>query len=497
MAISAIYCQAIAINKLGFCSRRYQVKAVRDLSRQRRRSYLIVDSRLLSRTRGIISTSGSTVVSTQTMVIPLDSQTVAASPFQHHSTLPILGLSAFSCHPFDSHCATINKVADFSVIMFAIKRALKLNNSEATLMAKHAGFRRVVYNMRLSLRTQMYGESFLQSFGGSRASPQTLRKLSDAKVIAGIKKVLTNHVKKRPEFAWMNDLSSKVYQSALQDLQTAFTRYRQRLAKHPVFASRRDGQSFAVYDGNGKVWIPAGCTLKIPTLGTFRLYEPLVEGYITQTFTVAKEGGRWYVSFCVDAERLPVSHIEGAVGIDVGVKSFATLSTGVIFDAPKPLRQAKAKLAQLQRKASRQVLGSANQRQTYDKIRRLHARVANVRKDFLHKLTTYLAKTFKIIKIEDLNISGMLANHKLAGAISDLGFYEFKRQLIYKCQMYGSELVLVDQWFPSTKTCSCCGHIQPMSLSDRVYTCPGCGMVKDRDLNASINILNWEPTACG
>jgi len=359
--------------------------------------------------------------------------------------------------------------------MFAIKRALKLNNEEATLMSKHAGFRRVVYNFGLSLRQQMYGES----------------KLSDSKVIGGIKKVLTNHVKKRPEFAWMNELSSKVYQSAFSDLQDAFSRYRQGLAEHPTFASRKDGQSFTVYDSNGKRVVEAGDHIKIPTLGTFRLYEPLNCGYVTQTFNITKEGDRWFVSFCVDAERLPVVQTETSVGIDVGIKAFATLSNGEIFEAPKPLKQAKIKLARLQRKASKQVKGSNNQRKTYDKIRLLHARVGNIRQDFLHKLTTYIAKTFAEIHIEDLNVKGMMANHKLAGAIADLGFYEFKRQLTYKCQMYGANLVLVDQWFPSSKTCSNCGFKQPLPLSKRTYDCPVCHMVKDRDLNAAINILNW------
>ncbi len=366
--------------------------------------------------------------------------------------------------------------------MFAIRRALKLNDKEVTLMAKHAGFRRVVYNFGLSLRTQMYGQS----------------KLSDAKILDAARKVLTNHLKKRPEYAWMNELSSRVYQHAFINLKTAFSRYRKGISCHPVFASRRDGQSFSVDNCDGKLVVTAGSTIKIPTLGTFRLHEPLMTGYVTQTFNLVREGDRWYVSFCVEAERLPVNHAQGAVGIDVGVSVFATLSSAQTFDAPKPLKQAKTKLAQLQRKASRQVKGSANQRKTYDKIRRLHARTASIRKDFLHKLTTYLAKTFKTIKIEDLNVSGMLANHKLAGAISDLGFYEFKRQLTYKCQMYGANLVLVDQWFPSTKTCSSCGNIQPMPLSERVYNCSGCGMAKDRDLNASLNILNWEePAACG
>ena len=263
--------------------------------------------------------------------------------------------------------------------MFALKRALKLNNNEATLMAKHAGFRRVVFNFGLSLRTQMYSEG----------------KLSESKVLNEVKKVLTNHVKKQPEFAWMNQLSSRVYQNALIDLKEAFSRYRFGKAGHPKFASRRHGQSFTVDSSNGKVLLSAGKTIKIPTLGTFRLHEPLECGYLSQTFTISKEGSRWFISFCVDAERLPVEQSQAAVGIDVGIKYAATLSNQQVFDAPKPLNQAKTKLASLQRKASKQVKGSNNQRKTYNKISRLHAQIACIRKDFLHKLTTYLSLDFQ------------------------------------------------------------------------------------------------------
>ena len=216
---------------------------------------------------------------------------------------------------------------------------------------------------------------------------------------------------------------------------------------------------------------------------------------MSQTFTILKEGSRWFVSFCVDAERLPVQQSESSVGIDVGINSFATLSNQQVFDAPKPLKQAKTKLVTLQRQASKQVRGSQNQRKTYNKISRLHARIARIRLDFLHKLTTYLAQTFKLIKIENLKVQGMMANHKLAGAISDLGFYELKRELDYKCQMYGATLVLVYQWFPSSKTCSNCGNKKDMPLSVRIFDCPACGISLDRDLNASLNILNWEPSA--
>ena len=293
-------------------------------------------------------------------------------------------------------------------------------------------------------------------------------------------------------------MSSRVYQNAFIDFKNAFSRYRPGKAGHPKFASRRNGQSFTVDSSNGKVLLSAGKTIKIPTLGTFRLDEPLECGYVSQTFTISKEGSRWFISFCVDAERLPVEQSQAAVGIDVGIKYAATLSNQQVFDAPKPLiASAKTKLATLQRKASKQVKGSNNQRKTYNKISRLHAQIACIRKDFLHKLTTYLAQTFKLIKIENLNVLGMMANHKLAGAISDLGFYEFKRQLNYKCLMYGATLVLVDQWFPSSKTCSNCGSKKDMPLSVRIYDCPVCGISIERDLNASLNILKWEPSAGG
>jgi putative transposase len=368
--------------------------------------------------------------------------------------------------------------------MFALKRALKLNKNEATLMVKHAGFRRVVFNMGLILRTQMYGEG----------------KFSDSKVINEIKKLLTNHVKKQPGFAGMNQLLSRGYQNALIDLKDAFSRYRLGQSGHPTFASRRSGQWFTVDSSKGKVVLDAGHTINIPTLGTFRLHEPLDCGLVSQTFTISKEGSRWLVSFCVDAERLPVQQPKKILGVDRGIKSFATLSetqgsNNQVFEAPKPLTQAKTKLATLQSQGSRQARDSNNHRKTYARISHLHAGISYVRKDFLNKLTTYLAKSFKLIKIEDLNVKGMMPNHKRAQAISDLGFYEFKRQLTYNCLRYMATRVLVDQWFPSSLTSSNCGQKQDRPLSIRTYNCQSGGVSMDRDLNASINILNREPSA--
>src|SRR4028118_420883 len=187
--------------------------------------------------------------------------------------------------------------------MFAIKRALTLNNREATLRAKHAGLRRVAFNMGLSLQARMCGRI----------------KLSDSKVINELKKVLTNHVKKQPGFAWMNQLSSRVYQKALIDLKDAFNRYRSSLSGHPTFASRRDSESLTVDSSNPKVVLNAGNTIKIPTVGTSQGHEPLECGLVSQTFILSKEGSRWFVSFCVNAERLPVQQLQEFVGIDLGI----------------------------------------------------------------------------------------------------------------------------------------------------------------------------------
>jgi putative transposase len=240
--------------------------------------------------------------------------------------------------------------------MFAIKLALKLNNQEKTLMAKHSGFRRVVYNAALRARTGLYDSGI---------------KVSDTKAITTFKKVLTNFIKKRPENAWMNQMSSRVYQNALMDLSEAFSRYRKGLAAHPTFAKKKDKQSFTVDSSNGKIVVKVGSKIKIPTLGTFRLEENLNTSHVSQTFTISRTADRWFVSFCVDAERLPVKQPLQNIGIDVGVKTFAVLSDGQFFDAPKPYKLAKTKLAYLQRKASKQIKGSKNQQKTYKKIARV------------------------------------------------------------------------------------------------------------------------------
>ena len=368
--------------------------------------------------------------------------------------------------------------------MFAIKRKLKLNKFESSLMAQHAGFSRFVYNYGLDL--------FWQSIDV---------KASDSKRIKEIKKCFTNITKNRPEYSWTLNLSSKVYQSAFQHLQQAFSRWRNGLSHAPTFKSKKDGQSFTVYDGNGDILVSAGKKIKLPTLGTFRLQEKLKESYVSQTFTISKQADGWYVSFCVDAERIPpiMHEVAEPVGIDLGIKTFATISDGTTFVAPKPYKFAKTKLGRFQYHNRNKQFGnrkkgiptSNNAKKYLKKLARRHQRIANKRIDFLHKSTTKICKKYAHVRIEDLNVQGMIANSKLSKAVSDLGFYEFRRQLQYKAPTFGTKLDIVNRWYPSSKQCRMCFQKnQTLKLSDRVFVCtnPECRHTEDRDLHASLNL---------
>lgn len=374
------------------------------------------------------------------------------------------------------------------ITMFAIKRELKLNNKEASRLAGCAGYSRFVYNYGLAMMKDSW------SFEGVKAS--------DAKRLGAIKKVFNNETKKRSEFAWCNAYSSRIYQNAFRDLASAFSRWRNASlkAEMPTFKRKRHECSFTVDSSSGAVLVQAGKSIKVPTLGTFRLKEAVPFNCISQTFTVSRKAGKWYVSFMVKACPLPaMKHTEKETGIDLGVKTFATLASGESIDSPASLKQAKAKLRRTQWKNRNKVQGnrklkqraSNNAHRYYQQLRKQHKHIANIREDFLQKLTTRLGQTYQRIAIEDLNVRGMMANHKLADAIGNLGFYRFREMLTYKQPFHGFELTVVDRWFPSSKMDSRCGHIQSMPLKERVYCCGGCGHTIDRDHNAAINILNW------
>ncbi|NES71732.1 MAG: IS200/IS605 family element transposase accessory protein TnpB, partial [Okeania sp. SIO2D1] len=324
-----------------------------------------------------------------------------------------------------------------------------------------------------------------------------------------LREVFTNHTK--PLYPWMKNLSSKVYQYAFRNLGEAFKRFfscgmlrKQGLGKRPRFKKKGKSDSFPTecyantIDNSGKPIELNGWNHKLPFIGWVKTYEPIEA--TTKKITISRLAGDWYLSCSYEFTPTSTDKTTEVVGVDLGVKTLATLSTGVVFPGAKSYKKFESKLSKLQYLSRNKKIGSANGRAAQLKIAKLHTKVANIRKDVLHKLTTYLAKNHSIVSIEDLNVRGMLANHKLAKSIADQGFYEFRRQLEYKCEWYGSNLVVVDRFFPSSKTCSRCGHVQDMPLNVRTFDCPECGISIDRDLNASINLRNavgLTVNACG
>lgn len=380
--------------------------------------------------------------------------------------------------------------------MYAIKRELKLNNKQQTYFAQCAGYSRFVYNYGLALVKESWG------FEGV--------KVSDAKRLDAIRKVFTNVTKKSDDFAWCNAYSSRIYQNTFRDLKAAFSRWRkpELKAEMPRFKRKRHECSFTVDSSSGLITVTQGKSIKIPTLGTYRLKEAIPYTCSSQTFTISRVTGKWYVSFMVKACPLPeMKHSRQVVGVDLGIKSYATLSDGTTAISPIAIKKAKTKLAKKQWRNRNKVIGnrragiekSYSAERYFQQLRKLHRHIANVREDFLQKTTTSWAKKYQQIQIEDLNVKGMLANHKLASALADVGLYRTRELLNYKQKFYGFQLVIVDRWFPSSKTCSVCGHVQAMPLKLRTYECGGCGSVLDRDLNASVNLERWPslPMAIG
>ena len=234
--------------------------------------------------------------------------------------------------------------------------------------------------------------------------------------------------------------------------------------------------------------------LRLPKIGRMHCMENVskrVDGAKVLRMSVSRHAGRWMASLTVERKDgpMPTPLKGGSVGIDLGVKQLATLSDGTIIRNPRALDSNLRRLRREQKNLSRKRKGSNRRREARTRVARLHARVADLRRDLLDKTTTMLARTYADISIEDLNVAGMVRNHRLARSVEDAAFAEFRRQLEYKTARTGARLHVIDRWYPSSKTCSNCGTVKAkLSLSERVYHCEECGLVIDRDLNAAINI---------
>lgn len=292
---------------------------------------------------------------------------------------------------------------------------------------------------------------------------------------------------------WLNEVSAATLQQKQRDFiefsKQFFNKNREEKLGEPNYKNKHADQSFRlpfpkfnIIDNKIRVekigWIKIAIDRKIPDNARFI------------SCTVSKNrAGQYFVSILVEIEQCYKKKTGKTVGVDLGVKTLATLSDGTIVNNPHFLREKQAKLKRMQRHLSRKKLGSNRRKKFKLKISRLHRDIANKRSWYMHNLTTMLVNNYDVICIEDLNTSGMLKNHKLAGSVSDASFSMFRNQLEYKCQWYGKELVVIDRFYPSSKTCSRCGwKNKDLKLSDRVFICKDCGLEIDRDLNAAINI---------
>jgi putative transposase len=358
------------------------------------------------------------------------------------------------------------------------------NNKQRTLLVKHVGCARFAYNWGLEQRIK----SLEEETGKDRFTNYFEQHLE------------LNRLKKT-NFSWMYQVSKCAPQEALRDLDKAFANF-WRGKKNgikigfPKFKKKGQKDSFRLY-GTIRVYQKA---TQLPRLGLLRLKEePRINGRILSV-TVSRQAERWFVSFTVEQELpLPVPIQGPGIGVDLGISSLATLSNGTSFENPRALSSKIRKLRRLSRQVSRKPKGSHNRRKAVIRLRRLHWRISNIRRDAIHKLTTYLAKNHGQIVVENLRIESMMKNRWLSRAIADVSFYELRRQLNYKTKWYGSELILAPRFFPSSKRCSKCGHIKDtLPLSERVFCCEMCGFELDRDLNAARNLIwvaaSWAET---
>jgi putative transposase len=305
-----------------------------------------------------------------------------------------------------------------------------------------------------------------------------------------------------PETAWLYEVSNVALQQGLQHLQQGFVNFWGKRAKYPTFKSRHKSRAAATFTTSGFRYRDAQVTLaKMTEPLDVRWSRPLPEGAQPSTVTVSRDAaGRWHISVLVETMVETLPQLDSAVGIDAGITSLLTLSTGEKITNPRHERRDRKRLAKAQRNLARKQKESANRVKARVKVARVYARIADRRRDHLHKLSTRIIRENQTVIIEDLAVRNMVKNHSLARAISDASWSELRRQLEYKADWYGRTLIAVDRFYPSSKTCSACGAIAPrMPLSIREWECASCGTVHDRDVNAAINIraAGLAVQACG
>ena len=359
-------------------------------------------------------------------------------------------------------------------ILRAYKTEIDVNNKQKTLLSQHIGCARWAFNWGLNIKKEAFEKK--EKISTAIDLHRKLNKL------------------KKTDIPWMYQSSKSSPQESLRDLDKAFQNFFREIKKKnkkvgfPKFKSKKnDKQSFRL---TGTIKVLDGY-IQLPRLGKIKLFEKdyLPKDSKILSATVSKRADRWFVSIQVEEIYKEKSQGNGAVGVDLGIKTLATCSDGTTYENPKALKKNLKKLKRKQRQLSRKKKGSENREKAKNKLSKLHYRISNIRKDCLHKATSKIIGDNQVIVLEDLKISNMMKNHKLAQAISDVGMYEFRRQIDYKSIWNRRLVIYADQYFPSSKQCSCCGHKKDkLGLDERTYSCSNCGMNMDRDYNAAKNL---------
>ena len=363
------------------------------------------------------------------------------------------------------------------MMLKAYKYRIYPNKTQEVLLAKHFGCARYIYNYGLERKIKSYSE--------------TKKSVSRFTIQADLPKL-----KKSEDTKWLSEVNAQMLQASLLNLDMAFTRFFKEKKGFPKFKSKHDNrQSFSIpqdtevnFDIN-RVFIPKFREgIKCKFSRTFK-------GKIKTSTVSRTPTGKYFISILVETEdtipnKAPIDENK-AVGVDLGIKTFATLSDGTEIQNPKYLNKALKKLKRLQRSVSRKKKGSNSRKKAVKLLARQYEKVTNKRKDFLHKTTKYLIDHYDTICLETLSASNMVKNHRLAQAIQDIGIYTFNSYMDYKAEWYGKNIIRIGRFEPSSKMCSC-GHIhRGLKLSDRVWTCPACGSVNQRDLLAAQNIKKF------
>lgn len=359
-------------------------------------------------------------------------------------------------------------------ILRAYKTEIDVNNKQKTLLSQHVGCARWAYNFALAKKKEAFDRK--EKIPNAIELHRELNKL------------------KKTDIPWMYNSSKAAPQEALRDCDKAFQNFFREIKKKnkkagfPKFKSKKnDKQSFRL---TGTIKVLDG-QIQLPRLGKIKLFEKdyLPKDSKILSATVSKRADRWFVSIQVEEEHAEKLQGSGVVGVDLGIKNLATCSDGTTYENPRALKKNLKKLKRKQRQLSRKKKGSKNREKAKKKLSKLHYRISNVRKDCLHKATSKIIDDNQVIVLESLSTSGMMKNHRLAQAISDVGMYEFRRQIEYKAKWNRRLVIYADQYFPSSKQCSCCGHKKDkLRLDERTYSCSSCDMKMDRDLNAAKNL---------